>query len=330
MSETMSTTIKTRVIGIDIGVEKVTIAVVDIRGTIIAKEFLNTKDYPLLNNFIEALSERIVTIAEENGGYEKVRSIGISAPSANFLTGSIENAMNIPWRGVIPLAAMLRDRVGLAVAVGNDAHITALGEKAYGSAHGMESFIIVSLGHGGLGSCIFCNGQPHLGTGGYAGELGHCCIVDGGRTCNCGRQGCLEEYVSDRGIVLTARELMAASDEPSLMRDLATLTPMTIGECCDKGDALAQKVYQQTGFYLGIGLANYATLMNPDGIILTGELKEASRWFMDPMEESFNEHVFGNIRGKVKLLVSILDNHERDVLGASVLAWNVKEYSLFK
>lgn len=321
--------IKTRVVGIDIGVNETSIAIVDLRGTILAQDTLKTSDFPLVNDFVEALSERIVMMAEANGGYEVVRSVGVSAPSANFLTGCIENAGNIPWKGVVPLAAMLRDRVGLAVALGNDAHVTAMGEFVYGSAHGMENFIVVSLGHGGLGSCFFSGGHPHLGNGGYAGEMGHACVVDGGRQCSCGRKGCLEEYASDRGIIATAKEVMTETDEPSLMRELAELTPVTIGECCDKGDKLAKKVYDITGLYLGIGLANYATVINPEAIILTGELTEAAKWLMEPLLKSFDEHVFGNIRGKVKIQVSVLDNHERDVLGASALAWSVKEYSLF-
>ncbi len=326
----MDTNIKTRVIGIDIGVKKTTIAVVDLRGMIIAKDYMQTTDYPMLNNFIEELSQRIVSIAEANGGYEIIRSVGISAPSSNFITGSIENAVNIPWKGVIPLAALLRDRIGLAVAVGNDAHITALGERAYGSAHGLENFIVVTMGHGGLGSCIFIKGQPHLGTGGYAGEFGHTCIEDGGRLCNCGRRGCIEEYVTDRGIVRTAKELMAASDAPSMMRDLQELTASSIAECCEKGDAMALETYNRTGFYLGLGLANYATVINPQAIILSGELSDDCKWYLDATEQSFNEHVFGNIRGKVKLMVSLLNSQDRDVLGASALAWTVEEYSLFK
>lgn len=325
----MSNVIKTRVIGIDVGVSNTSIAIVDLRGTILAQDTLRTSDFPSVNNFVEALSERIVTMAEANGGYEVVRSVGVSAPSANYLTGCIENASNIPWKGVIPLAAMLRDRVGLAVALGNDAHTTALGEHVYGSARGMENFIVVSLGHGGVGSCFFSGGHPHLGNGGYAGEFGHICVVDGGRQCTCGRKGCLEEYASYRGIVQTAREILDESDEPSLLRELEELTPMAIGKCCDKGDKLARKVYDITGLYLGIGIANYASVINPEAIILTGELTEASKWYMDSLLSSFDEHVFGNIRGKVKIQVSVLDNHERDILGASALAWTVQEYSLF-
>lgn len=325
----MNQDIKTKVVGIDIGVSETHIAVVDLRGAILARDAIKTTDYATVDSFITGLSDHIVAMAERTGGYESVRSVGVSAPSANFHTGCIENASNLPWKGVIPLSALLRDRLGLAVALGNDAHATANGEHVYGSAHGMQNFVVISLSHGGVGSCIFTNGHPHLGATGSAGEFGHCCVVEDGRLCTCGRKGCLEEYVSDRGIVRTARELMEESDEPSLMRDLPELTPMTIGACVDQGDAMAQEVYRRMGFYLGLGLANYATITNPEAIVLTGQLTETSRWFVEPMKASFDEHVFGNIRGKVKLVVSQLDNSERDVLGASVLAWQVKEYSLF-
>jgi len=325
----MDNTIKTKVMGVDIGVSRTTVAIVDLRGMILAKDSFRTFDYSNVNNFIEALSERIVNLAETNGGYEQIRSVGISAPSANYLTGCIENASNLPWKGVIPLAAMLRDRIGLAVALGNDAHITALGERVYGYAHGMENFIVISLGHGGVGSSFFSNGHAHLGFLGFAGEVGHTCVEDGGRQCNCGKKGCLEEYTSYRGVVKTAREMMAASEEPSMMRQLTELSPMTIGECADKGDAMAKEVWNRTGFMLGIALANYASVINPEAIILTGELTNSYHWMMDAIRESFNEHVFRNIRDKVKIVTSIIQDDERDVLGASVLAWKVKEYSLF-
>lgn len=325
----MSSFIKKNVIGVDITVSLTTIVLVDLRGTVLAKDTMTTQDYPDVNGFVEAVSERIILMAEANGGYENIRSVGVSAPSANYMTGSIENAVNMPWKGIIPLAALLRDRVGLAVAVGNDAHASAMGEYVYGSARGMENFILISLGHGGVGSCFFSKGRPHLGQHGFAGEVGHCCVVPNGRQCNCGRKGCLEEYVSDRGIVCTAQELMAESQEPTLMRNLSELTPLTIGECCEQGDKLALEVYKRTGEMLGLGLANYASLINPEAIILTGEQTQVYKWLGPSMEESFEEHVFHNTRNKVKLVVSILDNHERDVLGASALAWTVKEYSLF-
>ena len=326
----MSQTIKTRVVGVDIGVEFTTYAVVDIRGFIIAEDRIHTPDYPNVNDFVNMLSEKIITLVEANGGYETVRSVGISAPSGNFLTGCIENAGNMPWKGVIPMAAMLRDRMGLAVALGNDAHVTAIGERVYGSAHGMKNFIVISLGHGGVGSCFFSQGNPHLGASGSAGEVGHICVKDGGRQCGCGRKGCLEEYASKRGIAQTAREVLAESSESSLMRSLIDLTPEAIGLCCDQGDVLAKEVYRRTGEMLGIGLSIYASVINPEAVILTGELTKVWKWLEEPTQQSFDEHVFHNIRGKTPLMVSIIKDCERDVVGASALAWEVEEYSLFK
>lgn len=322
--------IKTRVVGIDIRENRTTYAVVSVRGEIIAQDHFRTSDYSEISEYVSALAEKVLSLVEENGGYETVRSVGISAPSANYLTGCIENAANLKWKGVIPLAAMLQDQLGLAVAVANDAHITALGEKAYGSAHGMKDFIIVSISHGGLGSCIFTNGQPHLGFNGFAGEVGHTCVEVDGRQCGCGRKGCLETYVSDRGLVKTAEEEIAKSKEPTLMSELDELNINTIVDCCEIGDRVAIETFRRVGSMLGVGLANYASVINPEAIILTGDMMAAGKWLLKPMRQAFDEHVFRNIRGKVRILVSILKEGERDVLGASALAWDVKEYSLFK
>lgn len=322
--------IKSRVVGVDIGVEFTTYALVDIRGFILAEDRIRTQDFPDVNDFVSELSEKIVTLVEENGGYELVRSVGISAPSGNFMSGCIENAGNMPWKGIVPLAAMLRDRMGLAVALANDAHVTAIGERVYGSAHGMKDFVVVSLGHGGVGSCFFSSGSPHLGTSGSAGEFGHICVEDNGRLCGCGRRGCLEEYASKRGILKTAREVLEGSSEPSMMRTLQELTPASIGLCCDRGDQLAIEVYRRTGEMLGTGLAAYASIVDPQAIILTGELTQAWKWLEEPTMQSFEKHVFHNIRDKVDVMVSIIKDSERDVVGAAALAWEVEEYSLFK
>ena len=274
--------IKTKVVGVDISNELTTYAIVDVRGNILAEDSFSTMDYPDVNNFVTALSEKVVMLVEGNGGYETIRSIGVSS-------GCIENAANLPWKGVVPLAAMLRDRMGLAVGLSNDAHISALGEFTFGSAHGMKNFIILSLGVG-LGSCFFTAGNEHQGHLGFAGEFGHTCVVDNGRKCGCGHEGCLEAYAGANGIIQTAHEVMAESDKPSL----------------------------------------YASIVDPEAIIFTGGISHAGKWLLDPVCEAFEAHVFGNLRGKVKILCSKLNDRERDVLGASALAWSVPEYSLFK
>ena len=322
--------IKTRVIGIDIRLDKTTYGIVDIRGEIVAQDYFDTSLYSDVNEYISTLADKLLTLSEENGGYDSIRSIGISAPSASSVTGCIENAANLPWKGVIPLAAMLRDRVGMAVALANDAHITALGEKAYGSAHGMKDFVVVSMSHGGLGSCFYSNGQPHLGAQGFAGELGHTCIKVNGRQCGCGNKGCLETYCSDKGLITTIQELLSEGMTTTMPKDLNHLTIGMISQYCDNGDELAIEALRRTGDLLGLGLANYASVLNPEAFILTGDLTLAGKWLLKPMKKSFEEHVFHNIKNSTRILVSILKEGERDVLGASALAWDVKEYSLFK
>ena len=321
--------VKNRVIGVDISIERTSYAIVDVRGNIIARDGLNTQDFNTVTDYVSTLSEKVVMLAEENGGYEHIRSMGISSPSGNYLTGCIENAPNLHWKGVVPLAAMLRDRLGIAVALGNDAHLSALGEHTYGAAHGMNNFIVMALGHG-IGSCIFSNGKVHLGYEGFAGEIGHACAVPHGRTCGCGKQGCLEAYCGAKGIVTTAHELMAESSEPSLMREAEHLTPKLIHKCCEQGDAMAMEVFRRTGKMLGFVMAGYASVLDPEAIIFTGGISRAGSYLLIPANEEFEKHVFHNTRGHVKFLDSALEDHERDVLGASALAWGIKEYSLFK
>ena len=293
------TIIKKRVIGVDISLEETTYAIVNAKGEILVKDSFPTENYPEANDYIATLSERILMMIEENGGYESVRSVGVSCPSANFSTGCMENSPNMPWKGVIPIGPMMRDRLGMAVAVANNAQVIALGEHAFGSARGMHNFVVITLGTG-MGSCIFSNGMIHKGSDGYAGEVGHTTIVKNG------------------------------SDAPSLMRSAEKLSPKIIAQYCNQGDELAIEVFRRTGTMLGLGLANYASVVNPEAFIFTGGIAKAGDWLLDPMQETFEKHVYKNMQGKTKFLVSELDEDNHDVLGASVLAWEVKEYSLFK
>jgi len=320
---------KSKVIGVDISSERTIFAVVDVRGNILDSDSIPTADFPDAQTFSTELSDRIVSMMEKNGGFETFHGVGVSTPSGNHLTGCIENAPNLPWKGKIELAALLRDRLGMAVAIGNDAHLAALSERVYGSGHGKKNFLCIKIGMG-LGSCFFSNGHEHEGGRGYAGEFGHICYKEGGRLCGCGHKGCLETYVAHKGIIMTAEELMAESNEPSLMRSLAELTPRTISACCDKGDKMAIEVFRRTGHALGMGLATYASLIDPEVIILTGGITNAGKWLLEPANEAFEAHVFGNLSGKVKIMRSTINDEERDVLGASALAWREPEYSLFK
>ena len=181
-----------------------------------------------------------------------------------------------------------------------------------------------------MGSGIYSKGVIYQGTNGFSGEIGHTTYIAGGRQCGCGKQGCLEAYTASKGVLQTAKEVLEEYDTPSLMRQSQQLTVKQIVEFCHEGDQLAREAMRRTGHALGVGLANYASLFNPEAIILSGAVSKAGKWLLEPADEAFEEHVFHNMKGKIKLVCSLYEDRELIVLGASVLAWTVKEYSLFK
>ncbi len=321
--------LKDRVIGVNISVDRTQIGVADAQNNVLAKESFQNGTYAEEAAYATVLCEHITTLMEQNGGVERFRGIGISAPNANHMTGRVENPVNLPWSGSNPVRALLQDRFGIAVTIANKAATAAYYERRLGLARGMWNFIVVTLDHG-IGSCIYANGYNLMGENGYAGELGHVCIIPDGRRCKCGRKGCLEAYAGAEGIVTTARELMAANEQQTLMRSLDTMTPQTILDCCEKGDEMAIEVYRQTGSVLGIALAGYASLINPEAIILKGRIAQAGDYLLQPLRQSFDDHVFRSIMGGVKILVAPQSDDHHAVLAASLLAWESKEYSLFK
>ncbi len=102
--------------------------------------------------------------------------MGVGAPNGNYYSGTIEFAPNLPWKGVIPLATMFEEAMGIPTALTNDANAAAIGEMTYGAARGMKDFIMITLGTG-VGSGIVINGQLVYGHDGFAGELGHIIVV---------------------------------------------------------------------------------------------------------------------------------------------------------
>ena len=197
---------KPYVVGIDIGGTNTVFGIVDARGTIIASSSIKTSGYPTVEEYADEVCKSLLPLIIANGGVDKIRGIGIGAPNGNYYTGTIEFAPNLPWKGILPLAAMFEERLGIPTALTNDANAAAIGEMTYGAARGMKDFIMITLGTG-VGSGIVINGQMVYGHDGFAGELGHVIARRDGRLCGCGRKGCLETYCS-------ANALKAASGMP--------------------------------------------------------------------------------------------------------------------
>jgi len=320
-------TLKPYVIGLDLGGTNAVFGIVDSRGDIKATTAIKTHAYSNAEDFVSASVEAIKTIADYVDGLDKIKAMGIGAPNANFYKGTIENAPNIEWAHdtIVPLAEMFSSSLGFPVGITNDANAAAIGEMTYGAARGMKNFIMLTLGTG-VGSGIVANGQLIYGSDGFAGELGHVVMRrEGGRTCGCGRKGCLETYCSATGVARTAREMLEKSDEPSLLRDknVEEITSLDVAIAAGKGDKLAKKVFKFTGEMLGEACADFTTFLSPEAYIFFGGLAKAGDLLFDPIKESYDKHVMPVFKGKAQFLVSQLDGSSAAVLGASAIGWDL-------
>ena len=314
------------VVGIDVGGQTTKLGVVDARGTALEQTVIRTDTYTDIEPYIAELAEALDKIIRESGTEGIVKGIGVGAPNGNYYTGTIENAVNLSWGGskTIEFAKLLSEAMnGLPVALTNDANAAAVGEMTYGAARGMKNFIMITLGTG-VGSGIVINGDVVYGHDGFAGELGHVAAVrNNGRTCNCGKTGCLETYASAIGMARTAREWLELSDEPSLLRSLDNITSKDVYEAAKEGDKLALRVFDFTGKMLGRSFADFIAFSSPEAIVLFGGLARAKEFLVGPIEEAMNANVLPLWRNKVKIVFSQLKESDAAILGASALAWEL-------
>ena len=305
---------KPYVVGIDIGGTNTVFGIVDARGTIIASGSIKTGAHDQADDYVDAVCKNLLPLIIANGGVDKIKGIGIGAPNGNYYSGTIEFAPNLPWKGVIPLAAMFEERLGIPTALTNDANAAAIGEMTYGAA--------------GVGSGIVINGQMVYGHDGFAGELGHVIIRrENGRLCGCGRHGCLETYCSATGVARTAREFLTARTEPSLLRSIPAenITSKDVYDAAVQGDKLAQDIFDFTGNILGEAIADAIAFSSPEAIILFGGLAKSGDYIFKPIQKAIDDNVLNIYKGKAKLLMSELKDSDAAVLGASALGWELRD-----
>lgn len=307
-------------IGIDIGGTNTDTGLVRDDGRCMAKKNLPTNKYYDASVYVSDICDKIKDLMGENE-VTAIDGIGIAAPAGNFYTGCIENATNLNFKGVIDLAAMFHDHLDVPVVVSNDANAAAYGELVYGGAKGMKHFVMFTLGTG-VGSGIVVDGKLVHGKTGGAGELGHAILIPEGRPCGCGRKGCLETYTSATGIRRTALEMMEANpDYDGALRkvDPKELTSKMVGDAARNGDPLALKVFEKTGYWLGIALANAVAFSGPEAIFLMGGPVKAGEVLLKPTRESFKKHLCFVYDGSVDIRVSELPDNDAAILGAAAL-----------
>lgn len=315
---------KPYVIGLDMGGTNSVFGIVDQRGTIKAQTVIKTNAYPDVNDYVKAAVEALQPALDLVGGIQNIKGMGIGAPNGNYYTGNIEYAANLLWQGIVPIAQLFEEALGVPCRVTNDANAAAMGEMTYGVARGMKNFIMITLGTG-VGSGIVVDGKVVYGSDGFAGELGHF-VVDhtpSGRPCGCGRSGCLETYCSATGVARTAREVLekSAVDSPLRKLDPGSITSFDVFQAAEQGDPVALEIFEFTGSLLGRTCADFTTFNTPEAFVFFGGLTKAGDYLMRPLRKAFEENVLHLFRGKTQLLISGLNGSEAAVLGASALGW---------
>lgn len=302
--------------------------VVNLRGDVI---FSLHWDSSLKHQSVQAV-EQIVAMANDllsQSGVDKELVIGLGCALSGYIdakSGICVDSWNLDWHNV-ELAEPLSQRLGLPVVIDNDVSCITTYEKLFGWGRSYEDFLTVVLGRG-VGVGLVLNGVVYRGATGGAGEFGHIVAVPSGRRCECGKRGCLEEYVSFRGIIANYRErnyrenipfdmtLNSASDQAvrSEERIIHELLERAAG-----GDELAAQAFQQSGELMGIALANLVNVLNPECIVLTGEGVVVQQKMLQSMEAVLRQNLFSLLGKDLHLLVEPLVGYESWARGAAAL-----------
>ncbi len=305
--------------GIDVGGTSVKLGLFTVEGELVEKWSIPTRSDNGGKDILPDIAKSVLKKKEEkNLSDEDVVGAGIGLPGPVDSDGVIRKAVNLHWENTFNVADELSKLLnGMKVKAGNDANVAALGEAWVGSGKGCKDVVMVTLGTG-VGGGIIVDGNMLSGSTGAGGEIGHIC-VDPSETavCNCGNHGCLEQFSSATGIVrLLEKEIAANPDEQTLMNEKKH-TAKDVWDAVEAGDALAKRVAEQFGYYLGFGLANIASVVNPELIIIGGGVSMSGDVIMPFITENFKKFAFHACKD-TKFVRAVLGN-DGGIFGAAKL-----------
>ena len=270
----------------------------------------------------EALLDALAAVAISVGAGSGAVGVGVGVPGLVDRSGVLRFAPNLPGVVDLDIKGELERRLGVAVKVDNDATCAAWGERQAGAARGYDDVILATLGTG-IGGGIVAGGVLLRGANGFAGEIGHMVVDPDGPPCPCGQRGCWERYASGGGLGRlgqraaaegrAAHVLALAGGDPGLVRG-EHITVAAAG-----GDADAQAILAELGWWVALGLANLANAFDPDAFVLGGGLVEAGELLLGPVRKAFTELLTGAAhRPPVAIVPATLGEHAGAIGAASL------------
>lgn len=300
--------------GIDVGGTTIKCGLFDTEGNVLDKWELKTRVEENGSHILPDVAASVLgKMDEKKIKKSEVAGIGIGIPGPVDQKGEVPVAVNIHW-GHVQIIEEMERLTGITTHAGNDANVAALGELWKGGGAGYHSLIMVTLGTG-VGGGIIVNDKIIGGTHGAGGEIGHAHVEDAiTDPCNCGNCGCLEQVASATGIVRLAREELAASDEPSVLRS-GELSARAVFDAVKAGDALACRIAERFGKYLGKALAVFACVTDPEVFVIGGGVSKAGPVLLDYVTKYYRQYAFTACKDAVFALATL--GNDAGIYGAA-------------
>lgn len=294
-------------LGIDIGGTNTKIGIISKSGVVFSKTSIKTDSGQSLRSFVKNLKKTVVHLSENQKEEFEIISIGVGAPNANPISGMIENPPNLGW-GVENLVEIFSEEFNTPVFLENDANISALGEKMFGHAKGLDDFMVITLGTG-VGVGTFIGGKLYSGVHGIGSEAGHMYAGNEKRLCSCGGLDHLECYLSSKGIKQTVKEL---TGERLRFKEIKELY---------QGDSNKVKMaITKSADLLAHSLCSLSTFVLPQAFILSGGVSTLGEKFIMELSDFYLNKIYPPFKGKTRFLISEISSREGAILGAAALA----------
>lgn len=297
------------VMGIDFGHSHVRVAVGDLAHEVIAEQVVSMDVDPSAQQGLEQAERLAGAVLDEVGGaMSDVLGVGLGVPGPIEASGVVGSTSILPgWVDVNPRAEVER-RLGMPVYADNDANLGALAEATWGAARGATEAAYIKLATG-IGSGILIGGRVYRGMSGTAGEIGHITLDETGRMCRCGNRGCLETYAGARFLI----EMLEQTYDDGEELTVARVVELALG-----GDVAARRVIADAGRYIGLGVANLCNLLNPQLVVVGGELAAVGDLLINPVREAVRRATLPSAAERLSVTAGVLGERAQ-MLGALAL-----------
>ncbi len=309
-------------LGVDLGGTSIKAGIVSEKGKIIEKISIESRSADGPDAVVEQIKKGINELLRKSK--RKIYGIGIGAPGVvTVKKGTVENPPNFPGWEKVNLGKIIQKEFGIKVFVENDANAAAIGELIFGVGKKYDSFVMITLGTG-VGGGIIIDNEIYRGEFGAAGEIGHVTIDHNGPQCNCGSKGCIEAYIGNNYLVSRIKNELP--DHPGskirelIDNDLNQLSPKVIDTASEAGDAYAQSIVKQMGYYLGCALASVSNLLDVSTFIIGGGVSGFGQPLFDSIKETASSRVLTPLRNRIEVYPAKLKN-DAGIKGASALVF---------